>query len=589
MSGLAPSMKNDGFEALPEALSELIGRVIRGTRLWPSEKRDVRAELESHFREGLIELTQEGLTVAESVELLRDGFGDPETAAILIRRGKKRGRSMLWKIIASVAMVTVGVLGAGAGYVAYVQFGKPNPTVDYVARINEPIEQTPEGDRAWPAYREVILAMNLMPELKDVRSAMPSVGDAGWAEVLPWVTSNRHLLPRIMEAARRPAFGYVYDNKSAREYLVQRALSIGEAGSAEEAEAKFGEDDPLSPPTVSLLLPHLSDIRDLGRLLILSARDRISHDDFAGAWGELVACYRMGIQLLGGQTLLEQLVGVSLVRLSTVDMRQALMGQHVSLSAEALQLAESGYMMATSPGTFRPNLAGERLFFHDCVQYLFTDDGKGNGRLIPSQFDKLRWMGVEAPADESNSALGAMGKDAELLAIAAAHADRRETLEKHQELWERMNELLELPLYDTRRDEVDRILKREVGEGSGGLRFALIGLLLPNLTQVDRNFREAAMDLAATQTVIALVQYHTEHGSWPARLSDLVPIYLDHSPIDTYTGVYLRYKPDAGGVPLLYSVGRDLQDDGGSTESVSSAGVRPTTRDIVYWPATSSK
>lgn len=584
MSGLASTKPNDAFEALPEALSELISRVIRGTRLWPSEKRDVRAELESHFREGLIELTQEGLTVAESVEVLRDGFGDPETAAILIRRGKKRGRSMLWKITISAAMVLFSVVGAGAGYFAYVQFGQPNPTVDYVAQINEPVRQTPEADRAWPLYHEIIQAMDLMPALADARQSMPRATDAGWQEVLPWLTANQRLVSRILDAAQKPVFGYVYGHDSAREYLVRRALAVGEAGTPEEAAARFDQEgDPLMPPTVSLLLPHLTDMRDLGRLLVLSAREHLSHGDFEEAWGELDACHRMGVQLLGGQTLIEQLVGVSIARMATEEMRRTLSEQHAVLNPEQIKVLSGSHVLVVAPETYRANLAGERFFFHDCVQYLFTDDGAGSGRLIPSQYDKLRWMGQSASPTQSDSALGAIGKDAELLAIATAHADRRETLEKHQEIWERMNELLALPLYDSRRAEADRMIERETG-GSKGRRFALIALLHPSLTTADRTFREAAMEHAATQAVIAMVQYRAAHAAWPERLDDLSPEYLRQVPVDAYTGMYLKYGLTEAGVPRLYSVGRDMQDDGGSTEPVESGGGRPQTRDIVYWP-----
>lgn len=92
------------------------------------------------------------------------------------------------------------------------------------------------------------------------------------------------------------------------------------------------------------------------------------------------------------------------------------------------------------------------------------------------------------------------------------------------------------------------------------------------------------MEHAATQAVIAMVQYRAAHAAWPERLDDLSPEYLRQVPVDAYTGMYLKYGLTEAGVPRLYSVGRDMQDDGGSTEPVESGGGRPQTRDIVYWP-----
>lgn len=575
MSDTAPFMQSDATESLPEALGEVIRCVVRKTRLWPSEKRDVQAELESHFREGLIELTGQGMSVGESVEVLRDGFGDPELTAKLIRRGKKRGRSMFWKIIVGTALTGLGGVGAGAAYVGYLWLAEPNPTVNYVAKINEPVMQIPEGDRSWPILRDAILQMTSPPEIEAIRSTMPLPGEATWPEAMTWVSQNQHLLPVFMRAADMPAYGFVYDNKTTAEFLAARTLARGEP-----ASQAVVQDDPLAPPTICLILPHLSDYRDAGRLLLLAARNELYHGDFVECWKSLDSVHRLGAQLLTGQTLIEQLVGRAMMGMATQEMRRVLYDLRASLTPEQLVVVGQSQAMTMSPDSLKPNYEGEKLFFHDIVQYLFTDDGSGNGRLIPSQFEKIEWMG----RDPSTSQADGFHREGRYLHIAAVHADRITTIEKYLALWDRMHELLRLPLHDPRREDAGRLLDATLkGEPLG--RFAVIHTLLPNLSYADASMREGAMELRALRTIFALLQFRDERGMFPTRLSDLVPTYLSELPTDAYSGQELRYDAAAARGPRLYSVGRNMKDDNASTEAAQQqASGRAAALDLVYWP-----
>ena len=66
-----PFEANDQSE-LPDPLQAIVERVVRSARLWPSERRDVRAELESHFFEGMRDMLEDGVALDESIEILHD-------------------------------------------------------------------------------------------------------------------------------------------------------------------------------------------------------------------------------------------------------------------------------------------------------------------------------------------------------------------------------------------------------------------------------------------------------------------------------------------------------------------------------------
>ena len=67
----------------------------------------------------------------------------------------------------------------------------------------------------------------------------------------------------------------------------------------------------------------------------------------------------------------------------------------------------------------------------------------------------------------------------------------------------------------------------------------------------------------ATTTAIALKRYQLKHGHYPADLNSLVPEFLPAVPLDPVDGQPLRYRPNADGTFLLYSVGENGKDDGG--------------------------
>jgi hypothetical protein len=62
---------------------------------------------------------------------------------------------------------------------------------------------------------------------------------------------------------------------------------------------------------------------------------------------------------------------------------------------------------------------------------------------------------------------------------------------------------------------------------------------------------------------IALELYRRQYGSYPDSLDQLTPALLPHVPADRITGQPLRYRL-IDGKPIVYSIGADRDDDGGS-------------------------
>lgn len=86
---------------------------------------------------------------------------------------------------------------------------------------------------------------------------------------------------------------------------------------------------------------------------------------------------------------------------------------------------------------------------------------------------------------------------------------------------------------------------------------------------------EVAAALAAVRTLVALSAFERENGALPDTLDALVPTYLDAIPRDPWDGAPLRYDRERR---LVWAIGPDGVDEGGSGEPVLGVGDRGTDR-----------
>jgi len=91
---------------------------------------------------------------------------------------------------------------------------------------------------------------------------------------------------------------------------------------------------------------------------------------------------------------------------------------------------------------------------------------------------------------------------------------------------------------------------------------ALVAFLEPSGERMIEEKCNENVNVAATQLVLALGAFERENGHLPASLDELVPRYLESVPLDDFDGKPMRYSRKAR---IVYSVGRDLIDSGGST------------------------
>jgi len=107
----------------------------------------------------------------------------------------------------------------------------------------------------------------------------------------------------------------------------------------------------------------------------------------------------------------------------------------------------------------------------------------------------------------------------------------------------------------------------------------LLHIIMPALSRITSIELRTIAYLRTARTALAVLRYRLAAGRLPDALTDLVPIYLDAVPIDPFDGKDLRYEKLGIGF-VVYSVGLDLRDDGGTEKPPR------TTKESPNWDVT---
>jgi hypothetical protein len=99
----------------------------------------------------------------------------------------------------------------------------------------------------------------------------------------------------------------------------------------------------------------------------------------------------------------------------------------------------------------------------------------------------------------------------------------------------------------------------------------IYNIMVPAFSEMlEKKCRTESM-ITAARLVTKLRIYEIKNGALPGNLNLLVPEYFKEVPIDIYDGKPFRYDSTNA---IVYSVGRDLKDSGGSTNLVKSSNYR---------------
>ena len=99
------------------------------------------------------------------------------------------------------------------------------------------------------------------------------------------------------------------------------------------------------------------------------------------------------------------------------------------------------------------------------------------------------------------------------------------------------------------------------------IRYALAEIVTPRYARPAQHLLTAETYLRQARLAVALERFRREHAAFPDHLSQLAPHYLRSVLVDPMDGKEMRYARDSANRFRLWSVGEDLEDDGGRVET----------------------
>lgn len=291
-------------------------------------------------------------------------------------------------------------------------------------------------------------------------------------------------------------------------------------------------------------MPHLAQMRDFTRLLCADATAKALNGDYGGATEDLIAGMKLAVAIAGEPTLISQFSGIAMSGI-VYEAFQRTFDRGELPHALAQELVRQA---ARSDGreAFADSLLGE--------QYMGLD--------VFSQLQQSGWLtgfDIAQDASEFSSRGGTAGLPLFLYASPLARPWQNMDELAYAEAMGSLADVTRLPYYEAR-----PLLAELEGDIQNLPRTRVLSRdLLPTLTWAARAQARHEAQLDILQIGILLEQRYTQHGEYPATLDAIVGDLGGGVPVDPFTGESYHYEP-RGDTFLLYSVGLNLADDGGS-------------------------
>lgn len=506
---------------LPSEAKGLIERVVRRARLWPRERADVCRELVSHFQGGL----ERGATTAE---LIGD-FGDPALASKMIGRGKRRARPLIWHALVrtgqAVGALVLALAGAYLYFAAALWLHAPKITRNYALELDAEALAVPADERAWPVMERAVVSVIDMPLALDDRRRVITMDDClnGMRE------SRQYLAGGLAECRREVEALYRVRDYDAIGFVATQDI-------AKYMDRWWGRSEipqNASTPVVALFGTHRFVADCSVRLLLRDVEVGLVDRDPVRVEQGLLSAIHLGRLCGRERTTATESHGVRVVQVTADLVRYGLCTEPGLFSDAFLyrlmnELGDDADLLVASGDA-------DRLRLDDTLQRAFVDDGSGDGwfdlRAVRAQ-PEIMFEEQLARLDWMTPALAAA-----VVAPRSAQIQKFDTIKT----WEQRRALNEHVVDRIRYWPVVRSVRSSAHE---------------------RYTEEVALRRDATLVAIALELKRRDTGEWATSIDELFPEYLQRMPVDIYDRQTLRLRV-IDGQPVVYSVGMDLDDDGG--------------------------
>lgn len=375
------------------------------------------------------------------------------------------------------------------------------------------------------------------PQDGDLTSYRRTVLDEANGFLAVNLTSDDMSWPRDEDGeANVRGLGEAFDREAARKVLEENAEAIKKLN-ASLSYADFQVPESRSPAdNVGYLLAW----RELAYLSSCRMRLLLESGSETEALEEAFHLVHFGHRVAGGQgPVIHYLVGLAIKSLGVQGMVRCLRADNFE-AAQLKRLADEVGRYRANDDALRDAYRAEYVLFRNALEGLARGDEEALEALEWRSSSWTHWR----PFFFLQQTKRWLGEDLRvLIRNAAMRRKDREALD-----------------LDGKYGVVEEQKQLLLSNGAGRV---MLHLLLPNFEKTLGERDKEAWGMSALQTLLALKQFQLQNGRLPASLAELVPLFLKDIPIDPYDGEPVRYSAEK---KIVYSVGSDLEDSGGSGE-----------------------
>lgn len=341
------------------------------------------------------------------------------------------------------------------------------------------------------------------------------------------------------------------EDQRLRQVLEPNQSALAHARAASELHGRADWKIRMVSPSINVLLPDLNKQRELAQMLRRAALDAHFRHDDAEAVERIRQIVAQSHAMQMHPSLVAHLVAIGIEALAcdtakTIGSELQIGG--ASGAAGHPATPEQVRILIAELLDDRPLREGQVLAYR--TERMFEVD-----TVMQVATSKLSIGGPNVFTTAGNPAREALG----YLLAPRFYADGRLMLE-------RTTEVLKAAQAPDWPDSQARLNALPSLEDKRGMGHVMLSVLMPAFNRaIMQDFRCFA-EKRMTALLLACRWYGVDHGGdFPQSLDELVPAYLPAVPSDPFTsGSALRYR--SGADPVVYSVGENGQDDGGSEQ-----------------------
>lgn len=534
-------------EQFPECVTKYITEVIRKIGYRRKVRREVRQELMDHFADGLAECKSDDER-QQQAETLIAKFGEAQVLAKLIRRGKKRCRPWWQKAWSRTIQVILGIYVLCLFYNAWIIHSWHSSDTDYLKQLNQLYQTTTTSrENALPYYEKASeLYQEAYAKTGYVEGYIFPEGDEK-AKPLVFKNLTRKQKQALKDwvAEYETAWEMAVKGTQLNHYwqeitpkpsiLPENIYSVNRIETSDELPFDLGQ------------ITNLSSLRSLAKVVKWRALLYADENKMEDAGIEALRIIKMGRHLMAGKLLAEYLMGVAIVSF----------GDQLILEILRDFEPDEEFLSAIQP-------ALDQTFADDFPFFDFRGEALIYLASQKSTWDQMHgnikgWLVPISPFF-----IGSLPQTENYTYNFYADFDQRNPYQKQAHPIQ-----IDLPKFPVQ-------------------HYLLLRLLDPALNRSMELSYRVKVTHEAILTVIAIKRWNQEKGYYPDQLQDLINSqYLKQLPKDPYSDGALRYERRDNNF-ILYSVGADFEDDGGTEDPEHIWGDRgmheENDGDHVFWP-----